>query len=115
MVEESDMRDMRSKKTASSLAELEETLARISAYKGVKAVMILHRRTGNIIQSTWSDDNKVQQAALIQQLTSTATTLVSGLDNDDLSFLRIRSKQHEILVAPDKEYVLVVLQNPILE
>lgn len=32
--------------------------------------------------------------------------------SDDLTFLRIRSKQHEILVAPDKEYSLIVIQNP---
>jgi dynein light chain roadblock-type len=108
--------DLRLKKTSasSSLAELEETMARLSSYKGVKAVMILHRRTGNIIQSTWSDEHKVQHAALLQQLTSTSTMLTSSLDNDELSFLRIRSKQHEILVAPDKEYVLVVLQNAML-
>ena len=112
VVEELEIRSKN--KTATSLAELEETLARISAYKSVKAVMILHRKTGNIIQSTWSEEHKVQHAALIQQLTSTATTLTSTLD-DELSFIRIRSKQHEILVAPDKEYVLIVLQNPIVE
>ena len=31
---------------------------------------------------------------------------------NDLTFLRIRSKKHEIMVAPDKEYVLIVIQNP---
>lgn len=35
--------------------------------------------------------------------------------SDDLTFLRIRSKQHEILVAPDKEYSLIVIQNPNLD
>jgi len=31
---------------------------------------------------------------------------------DDLTFLRVRSKKHEIMVAPDKEYVLIVIQDP---
>ena len=31
---------------------------------------------------------------------------------NDLTFLRIRSNKHEIMVAPDKEYLLIVIQNP---
>jgi dynein light chain roadblock-type len=39
--------------------------------------------------------------------------LVETLDpKDELSFLRIRSKNREIMVAPDKEYILIVIQNP---
>jgi dynein light chain roadblock-type len=33
-------------------------------------------------------------------------------ENDELAFLRIRSKKHEIMIAPDKDYVLVVIQAP---
>ncbi len=28
------------------------------------------------------------------------------------AFLRLRSKKHEIMIAPDKDYILIVLQNP---
>lgn len=31
---------------------------------------------------------------------------------DDLVFLRARTKKHEIMIAPDKEYLLIVVQNP---
>jgi len=31
---------------------------------------------------------------------------------NDLVFLRVRSKKHEIMIAPDREYLLVVIQNP---
>jgi dynein light chain roadblock-type len=31
---------------------------------------------------------------------------------NDLTFLRIRSKKHEIMVTPEKEYMLIVIQNP---
>ena len=31
---------------------------------------------------------------------------------NDLTFLRVRSKKHEIMVAPDKDYMLIVIQNP---
>lgn len=31
---------------------------------------------------------------------------------NDISFLRLRSKKHEIMIAPDKDYTLIVVQNP---
>ena len=34
------------------------------------------------------------------------------LIQNDLTFLRIRSRKHEIMVAPDKEYILIVIQDP---
>jgi dynein light chain roadblock-type len=38
---------------------------------------------------------------------------VRDLDpTNELMFLRIRSKKHEIMVAPDKAYLLIVVQNP---
>ena len=55
-------------------------------------------------------------AALITQLASKATNVIRTMDaSDDLRFLRLRSKQHEILVAPEKEYSLIVIQNPNLD
>ena len=40
------------------------------------------------------------KAALMQQIVN------------DLTFLRVRTKKHEIMVAPEKEFLLVVVQNP---
>jgi hypothetical protein len=31
---------------------------------------------------------------------------------DDLVFLRVRTKKHEVMVAPDKDYLLIVVQDP---
>ena len=31
---------------------------------------------------------------------------------NDLTFLRVRSRKHEILVAPDKDYILIIIQDP---
>ena len=55
----------------------------------------------------------VQHAALLTHFVAKAKAAVKQLDRDnDLSFLRIRSKKHEIMVAPDREYCLIVIQNP---
>jgi len=47
------------------------------------------------------------------QLASKARSVIRTLDpQNDITFLRIRSKKHEIMVAPDKDYLLFVIQNP---
>ena len=31
--------------------------------------------------------------------------------NNDLTFMRLRTRKHEIMVAPDRDFLLVVIQN----
>ncbi|KAL7470346.1 hypothetical protein ACHAXS_010566 [Conticribra weissflogii] len=97
----------------STIAEMEETIARISSHKGVEGVMIMNRQ-GAMIKSTLEDkEQTTAQSAELSNLTAKASSVVALLNPDDeLKFLRIRSKQREILVSPEKEYILVVIQNP---
>ena len=68
---------------------------------------------GAIIQSTLTEEQSITHAALLSQLTEKASNFVNILDeNDELTFLRIRSKNKEVMVAPDKQFLLVVIQNP---
>uniref|UniRef100_A0A8I3P6M3 Dynein light chain roadblock-type 2 n=2 Tax=Canis lupus TaxID=9612 RepID=A0A8I3P6M3_CANLF len=65
------------------------------------------------IRTTLDNSTTVQYAGLLHQLTMKAKSTVRDIDpQNDLTFLRIRSKKHEIMVAPDKEYLLIVIQNP---
>ncbi|KAI8809714.1 hypothetical protein BJ742DRAFT_803440 [Cladochytrium replicatum] len=94
------------------MAEVEENIKRLSAHKGVEGIVIVNME-GIPIRTTLDHDKTVQHAALITQLAAKARSVVRELDpQNDLTFLRIRSKKHEIMVAPDKEYILIVLQNP---
>jgi len=49
-----------------------------------------------------------------------ADTVQSGLDdingpsNDELKFMRIRTKRHEILISPNDKYLLAILHDPSL-
>ncbi|KAL9191518.1 hypothetical protein ACHAXT_001224 [Thalassiosira profunda] len=97
---------------ASTVAEMEETIARISSHKGVEGVLIMDRR-GAVIQSTLDDEQTKTHAGALSDLAGKASRIVGILNpDDDLTFLRIRSKQREIMISPDKEYLLVVLQSP---
>ena len=33
--------------------------------------------------------------------------------SNDLTFMRLRTRKHEIMVAPDRDYLLIVVQNTI--
>ncbi|CAO3620527.1 unnamed protein product [Mucor fragilis] len=92
--------------------DVDETLKRISAKKGVKAVVILNNE-GQAIRSTMDHDMTKQYGQLISSLVQQTRTTVATLDDqNELTFMRVRTKKHEIMIAPDHEYLLIVVQNP---
>lgn len=93
-------------------SEVEETLKRVQSHKGVKGVLIMNSE-GIPIRSNLPPEDTENYAALVSQLSLKAAGVVRTLDeSDELAFLRVRSKKHEIMIAPDKDYILVVIQNP---
>ena len=38
--------------------------------------------------------------------------VVKDLIEEDLNFIRIRTKLNEIMIAPEDEFILIVVQNP---
>ncbi|GBG62971.1 hypothetical protein CBR_g34671 [Chara braunii] len=117
------------------MSEVEETFKRISSHKGVLGSIIVNG-DGIPIRTTLDNTTSVQYAALMSTLVSKARTIVKGFNKhdqnpatarvkgdgasskkaaaaqNDLTFLRIRSKKHEIMVAPDGGFILIVIQNP---
>ncbi|KAK2170507.1 hypothetical protein NP493_1149g00045 [Ridgeia piscesae] len=70
-------------------------------------------QNGIPIRSTLDNSTTVQYSGLITSLTSKARSVVRDLDpQNDLTFLRVRSKKHELMIAPEKDYTLIVVQNP---
>ena len=94
------------------MSEVEETIKRIQSHKGVVGIIVVNSE-GIPIRTTLDNSTTVQYAGLIHQLTLKARGTVRDIDpQNDLTFLRLRSKKHEIMIAPDKEYLLIVIQNP---
>ncbi len=93
-------------------SEVEETLKRLQSHKGVKGVLIMNS-DGIPIRSSLSPEETENYAALVSQLAIKAGGVVRTLDEtDELAFLRIRSRKQEIMIAPDKDYILLVIQDP---
>uniref|UniRef100_H2Z583 Dynein light chain roadblock n=1 Tax=Ciona savignyi TaxID=51511 RepID=H2Z583_CIOSA len=94
------------------MSEVEETIKRIQSHKGVIGTIVVNSE-GIPIRTTLDNSTTVHYAGLIHQLTLKSRSTIRDIDpQDDLTFLRLRSKKHEIMVAPDKEYLLIVIQNP---
>lgn len=65
------------------------------------------------IKTTLDNSSTVQYAGLIHQLVMKALSTVRDIDpQNDLTFLRVRSKKNEIMIAPVKNYFFIVIQNP---
>ncbi|XP_023323664.1 dynein light chain roadblock-type 2 [Eurytemora carolleeae] len=95
--------------------ELEETLKRIGQHEGVQGLMVVNM-DGVPVKSTLDNDLTVQYTALLTSLTLQAKNMIKNMDpNNELTFIRLRSEKNEILVAPDRDYVLIVVQNGVDE
>ncbi|XP_076863640.1 dynein light chain roadblock-type 1 [Brachyhypopomus gauderio] len=94
------------------MAEVEETLKRIQSQKGVQGIIVVNAE-GIPIKTTLDNSSTVQYAGLVHQLVLKARSTVRDIDpQNDLTFLRVRSKKNEIMITPDKDYFLIVIQNP---
>ncbi|KAG9291517.1 hypothetical protein G9A89_021936 [Geosiphon pyriformis] len=100
--------------TSQDLDEIMKPLIVNSHVKGVLAT----DKEGSIIKTTFDAIQTKLYAEKIAKLVKQTQNLISEVDESDsneLTFLRVRSKQYEILVAPDvteHKYLLIVIQNP---
>lgn len=98
------------------MAEVEERIARIKNHKGVKGLLIVDE-TGKFLRSTMSSSGTDTQPTIyakkVTKLAQQARSVVRDIDPmNDLTFFRVRSKKQEIMVAPDKNLFLIVIQQP---
>ncbi|XP_035520823.1 dynein light chain roadblock-type 2-like [Dicentrarchus labrax] len=93
------------------MAEVEETLKRIEAHKGVIGTIVVNAK-GIPIRTTLDNCTAAQYAGLLHHLTMQARSTVRDIDpQNDLTFLRIRTKKDEIMVTPENGYLLIVIQK----
>ncbi|XP_034862043.1 dynein light chain roadblock-type 1 isoform X1 [Mirounga leonina] len=83
------------------MAEVEETLKRLQSQKGVQGIIVVNTE-GIPIKSTMDNPTTTQYANLMHNFILKARSTVREIDpQNDLTFLRIRSKKNEIMVAPE--------------
>ncbi|CAI2385411.1 unnamed protein product [Moneuplotes crassus] len=96
------------------MSEVEERITRIKQHKGVKGLLIVGE-DGNIIRNTLGSGNDKESKSYahhVSEIAKKAKSVIRDINPlDDLTFFRIKAKRQEILVAPDKSYFLIVIQN----
>ena len=95
-----------------SSQKVEETLNRINTHMGVLGVIIVNKK-GVAIKSTMKQEETINNGSLIQMFLDTATATIKSLHaEEDITFIKIRSQIYEIMIAPDREFTMIVLQDP---
>ncbi|NWY54672.1 DLRB2 protein, partial [Chionis minor] len=95
-------------------AEVEEILKRIQAHRGVIATMVINAE-GIPVRTTLDNSTTVQYTGLLHQLTMKARSTVRDIDpQNDLTFLRIRSKKHEIMIIPGNTSIKITIELYVL-
>ena len=96
------------------MAEIDEVMNRTKSRDKVRCIVIANK-DGVSIRSTLPSDKageSSQLASIVYQLTEKARCCVRDVDpTNDMTFLRFRLRKHEILVAPGKDYYLIVQQG----
>ena len=94
-------------------SEIEDVMKRLSAHQGVETIVVMNS-DGIPIRTAPAMEPKdaVLYPALLSLLIEQAQKMIKTLDvTNEFQTMRIRSHKNEILVYPEKEYTLVVVQK----
>lgn len=95
--------------------KMEEILKSMQSHIGVVGVIIIDSKAKSIIKTTMEDQNMAQKYAMmsLNALESTTKAVSEDLEGEgsDIQILRIKMKRNEVMIAPDGDFVLVVIQS----
>lgn len=97
-----------------SKTEVDKILRRIQAHPNVVALMLTNR-DGQALRTNMDITTTKNYSLLYGNLIEMAHSAVRELDpQNKLQFIRVRNKQHEIIVAPTGDLTLIVVQQVVI-
>ncbi|NHJ03333.1 MAG: roadblock/LC7 domain-containing protein [Candidatus Heimdallarchaeota archaeon] len=93
-----------------SQKQFQATLKKLAGFKGVRGVIITDME-GLPLSSDIDTDKTESVAALVSALVGKANQAVEQLEEGALNFFTIDTTKGEILVAPENDYILIVLKE----
>lgn len=95
------------------MSEVEETIERIKVQNGVEGYVICNKQ-GQVLRRfpTMPQDVAEQFAQCMISLATQARGVVRDLNpKNELRYLRVRAKKHEVLVAYDVQFIVIIIQR----
>ena len=93
-------------------AVIEETFNKVNTHKGIEGI-ILSDSEGVPIKSTFNEDEKTYfYTTSASMFIKKCRNIAKELINEELNIIRIRTKLNEIMIAPEDNFILIVVQNP---
>ena len=89
---------------------LKDSLKRLGAHEGVRGVIITNME-GLPISSNLSAEKTEVIAALVTSLVGKAKRVVDELGEGGMNFLTISTPLGEVMVAPEEDYILIVMRG----
>lgn len=99
-----------------STQEVDDIIGQLKNKKQVEGLIVANKK-GEIIKTTYKGEKKSEGDRIVQNiqgLVSNARNSIQNIfSNNDLEFMRIKTKINELLITPDKnnEYLFVVVQS----
>ncbi|AFR96302.1 dynein light chain roadblock-type [Cryptococcus neoformans C23] len=93
-------------------------MEQLASHPNVVGIIILSRTDNAIIKANgniFDGEGGKRYAAAVESIVkgvAGALGTCNDGENDELRFMRIRTTKHELIIAPDEKYILVVLQDP---
>ncbi|KAL0956376.1 hypothetical protein HGRIS_002522 [Hohenbuehelia grisea] len=101
--------------------ELEQTLTLLSSHRSFLGYILMSRghpysiirHSGAIFEGEHGRKYARAVGKIVESVQGSLEELGGdGNDGDDVRFLRIRTKKHELMISPDDKYLLAVLHDP---
>ena len=92
---------------------MEETIERIKVQSGVEGYVICNKQ-GQVLRRypTMTQEDAETYAHYMMSLANQARSVVRDLDpRNELTYIRVRAKKHEILVAYDTQFIVIIIQR----
>ena len=87
-------------------------MERIKSHYSEVIGIIICNYSGISVKITMTAQETQKYSRLISGLTERARSMIREFDCDnDLIFLRVRTSKNEVMIAPDHDYLLIVIQK----
>ena len=94
-------------------SEVEETIERIRQQLGVEGYVICNKQ-GQVLRRfpTMTQEEAEKYAKSMISLVTQARGVVRDLNpRNELQFMRVRTKKHEVMVAFDVQFIVIIIQR----